>query len=88
MIEYLQYGGEDMSEINITNALTRASEYRKNQLKDKNERWITVGMISNTHKMLKTMSNFYGLSLAETLKIIVKNAFNEFSLKNLDKKGV
>jgi len=48
MIEYLQYGGEDMSEINITNALTRASEYRKNQLKDKNERWITVGMISNT----------------------------------------
>ena len=76
-----------MSKNDITNVLTRASEHRKNQLKDRYEKWITVGMITNTHTMLKTMSNFYGLSLAETLKIIVRSAFNEFTVSKLDEKG-
>ena len=76
-----------MSKNDITNVLTRASEHRKNQLKDRYEKWITVGMIANTHTMLKTMSNFYGLSLAETLKIIVRSAFNEFTVSKLDEKG-
>jgi len=78
-----------MSKNDITNVLTRASEHRKNQLKNQkpNSRWITVGMISNTHTMLKTIANFYGLSLAETVKIIIKSAFNEFTDNKLDKKG-
>jgi hypothetical protein len=76
-----------MSNNNITNVLTKASEYRKNQLKDKNAKWITVGMISDTHTMLKGMANFYGLSLAITLRIIVRNSFKEFEDKQLDKKG-
>ena len=81
-----------MSKNDITNVLTRASEHRKNQLKESrlNTKWITVGMIANTHTMLKTMSNFYGLSLAETLKIIVRSAFKEFTdnyESHLDKKG-
>ena len=85
-----------MSKNDIINVLTKASEYRRNQLKDKSDKWITVGMISDSHTMLKTMANFYGLSLAETLRIIIKSAFKEFTdfgshtinyESHLDKKG-
>ena len=73
-----------MSNNDIINVLRNASEYRKNQLKDKNDKWITVGMISDTHTMLKTMAKFYGLSLAETLRIIIRSAFRTFTNDNLE----
>ena len=73
-----------MSNNNMTNVLRKASEYRRNQLKDKSDKWITVGMISDTHTMLKTMAKFYGLSLAETLRIIIKSAFKTFTNDNLE----
>ena len=81
-----------MSNNNITNVLRKASEYQKNkalQVKNYKSKWITVGVISDTHTMLKTMANFYGLSLAETLRIIIKSAFKTFTddyESHLDKK--
>jgi len=79
-----------MSNNNIMNVLRKASEYQKNQaIKNYKSKWITVGVISDTHTMLKTMANFYGLSLAETLRIIIKSAFKTFTddyESHLDKK--
>ena len=69
---------------NVINVLTKASEYRKNQLKGSKDRWITVGVTTNTHSLLKTMSDFYGLSIAETLKIIIKSSFKEFTEENME----
>ena len=73
-----------MSNNDIINVLTKASEYRRNQLKDKSDKRTSSTMLSDTHTMLKTMAKFYGLSLAETLRIIIRSAFKTFTNDNLE----
>ena len=71
----------------MINVLTRASEYRRNKNKDKSTKWITVGISSNSHTSIKTMADYFGLSMSETLKIIITNSYKEFENNQLDKKG-
>jgi hypothetical protein len=72
---------------NVINVLVRASEYHQQIKKDKAAKWITVGVNTITHTTLKKMADFYGLSLSETMKIIISSSFKEFTEKELEPKG-
>ena len=41
-------------------------------------KWITVGVNHETHTQLKEIASWYALSLSETLRIIMRNAHNNF----------
>lgn len=68
----------------LMKTLKNASEYTR-QKKDKGK-WITVGMTHDSHTELKEMSSWYSLSQSETLRIIMKNAHNEFLITTVEKK--
>ena len=41
-------------------------------------KWITVGVNSESHSQLKEIASWYALSLSETLRIIMRDAHNDF----------
>ena len=62
--------------LTLLQTLENASIYQQ-MSKDKG-RWITVGMNHESHTRLKEISSWYNLSLSETLRIIMRNAHNNF----------
>ena len=66
----------------LIETLKSASDYRKESKGvGQKDNWITVGMKKKEHSQLKEMSIWYDLSQSETLKIIIKNAYNDFTDK-------
>ena len=62
--------------LTLLQTLENASIYQQ-MSKDKG-RWITVGMNHESHTRLKEISAWYNLSLSETLRIIMRNAHNDY----------
>ena len=67
----------------LIETLKSASDYRKESkgAGQKDKIWITISMKKKEHSQLKEMSIWNDLSQSETLKIIVKNAYNDFTDK-------
>ena len=62
--------------LTLLQTLENASIYQQ-MSKDKGK-WITVGMNHESHTRLKEIAAWYNLSLSETLRIIMRNAHNDY----------
>ena len=65
--------------LTLLQTLENASIYQQ-MSKDKGK-WITVGMNHESHTRLKEISAWYNLSLSETLRIIMRDAHNDFTYR-------
>ena len=53
-------------------------QFKKSEGRSK---WITVGVNSESHSQLKEIASWYALSLSETLRIIMRDAHNDFTYR-------